>query len=103
MTASIGKSTSPTAAVPESRSLTARVADALTSTAGLLVIFLVLQVAAAVSFRGVDSVWPNGRMNWDGEHYSDLATQGYPGRESLPMTHSGPTPSSRSTRCSSGR
>ena len=78
MTASIGKSTSPTAAVPESRSLTARVADALTSTAGLLVIFLVLQVAAAVSFRGVDSVWPNGRMNWDGEHYSDLATQGYP-------------------------
>src|SRR5690349_580313 len=74
----VRQATSPRETVPEPRSPVVRAADALTSTTGLVLIFVVLQVVAAASFRGVDAGWPNGRMNWDGEHYADLATQGYP-------------------------
>ena len=78
MGAKVRQATPPRETVPELRSVVVRAADALTSTTGVVVVFLVLQVVAAASFRGVDLGWPNGRMNWDGEHYEELATQGYP-------------------------
>ena len=78
MGAKVRSATSLREVAPQPQSVVVRAADALTSTGGLVVIFLVLQVVAAASFREVDPEWPNGRMNWDGEHYSDLSTQGYP-------------------------
>ena len=78
MGAKVRQATSLRGSVPQPRPVVVRAADALTSTTGLVVVFLVLQVVATASFGEVDPGWPNGRMNWDGEHYSDLATQGYP-------------------------
>lgn len=41
-------------------------------------VFLALQAVAAVSFARIDGAWPNGRLNWDGDHFLTLATSGYP-------------------------
>lgn len=52
----------------------------------VLGLFVVLQAVAAISFRRIDSAWPNGRLNWDGDHYLSIATVGYPAvADSMPV------------------
>ncbi len=48
------------------------------ATLAVIGVFLALHLVAAFSFHEVQPGWPNGRLNWDGGHFEEIARNGYP-------------------------